>query len=202
MRPMFQYGVPISMGVGTSALAAQEDENLGSVGLAGATGALGAAGGLLAARQLAPQLAGKLGPFLQKRMETERGQKIAAGLTEYGRNRPGTTKRVPRDKAGVPKSSMRTETVPKKAFLGGQAEKLGEMLNDPLGPDNQSFARLLGAGTAVATVPAAGLAAGLGGVAAGEIPGAFGIPGFVDPEAYGSSNSPGARYKQSTVNYV
>ena len=47
-----------------------------------------------------------------------------------------------------------------------------------------------------------GGAVGLGGVAAGAIPGAFGVPGFVDPESYGSSNSPGARYKQTTVNYV
>ena len=203
MNPYLKYGVPATLGLGTSAMAAQEEEDIGSVGLAGATGALGAVGGLLAARQLGPKLAGKIGPFLQKQMETERGQKIAGDLTYYGRNRQGTTKRVPRDEAGVPKSVSRTEVVPKKAFLGEQAEKLGKMMQDPesLG-SNQSFARLLGAGTAVATVPAAGLAAGLGGVAAGEIPGAFGIPGFVDPEAYGSSNSPGARYKQSTVNYM
>ena len=203
MNPYLKYGVPSTLGLGTSAMAAQEEEDIGSVGLAGATGALGGAAGLLLARQAGPKLAGKLGPFLQKQMETERGQKIASGLTDYGRNRRGTTKRVPRDEAGVPKSVSRTEEVPKKAFLGGQAEKLGKMMQDPesLG-SNQSFARLLGAGTAVATVPAAGLAAGLGGVAAGEIPGAFGIPGFVDPEAYGSSNSPGARYKQSTVNYM
>jgi hypothetical protein len=217
MNPYLKYGVPATLGIGTSAMAAQEEEDIGSVGLAGATGALGGAAGLLAARQLGPKLAGKLGPFLQKQMETERGQKIADDLTYYGRNRQGTTKRVPRDKAGVPKSVSRTEVVPKKAFLGEQAEKLGRIMTDaddftdapnyrpemsqPLA-SNQSFARLLGMGTAVATVPAAGLAAGLGGVAAGEIPGAFGIPGFVDPEAYGSSNSPGARYKQSTVNYM
>ena len=203
MNPYIKYGVPATLGLGTSAMAAQEEEDIGSVGLAGATGALGGAAGLLAARQLGPRIAGKVAPFFQKQMETERGQKIAGDLTYYGRNRQGTTKRVPRDEAGVPKSVSRTEVVPKKAFLGEQAEKLGKMMQDPesLG-SNQSFARLLGAGTAVATVPAAGLAAGLGGVAAGEIPGAFGIPGFVDPEAYGSSNSPGARYKQSTVNYM
>ena len=203
MNPYIKYGVPATLGLGTSAMAAQEEEDIGSVGLAGATGALGAVGGLLAARQLGPKLAGKIGPFLQKQMETERGQKIAGDLTYYGRNRQGTTKRVPRDKAGVPKSVSRTEVVPKKAFLGEQAEELGKMMQDSesLG-SNQRFARLLGAGTAVATVPAAGLAAGLGGVAAGEIPGAFSVPGFVDPESYGSSNSPGARYKQTTMNYI
>ena len=203
MNPYLKYGVPSTLGLGTSAMAAQEEEDIGSVGLAGATGALGGAAGLLAARQLGPKIAGKVAPFFQKQMETERGQKIAGDLTYYGRNRQGTTKRVPRDEAGVPKSVSRTEVVPKKAFLGEQAEKLGKMMQDPesLG-SNQSFARLLGMGTAVATVPAAGLAAGLGGVAAGEIPGAFGVPGFVDPESYGSSNSPGARYKQTTMNYI
>ncbi len=64
------------------------------------------------------------------------------------------------------------------------------------------IARNIGKGAAAVTVPVAGLAAGLGGVAAGKAVGAFGIPGFVDPESYGSSNSPGARYKQTTVNYV
>ena len=68
-------------------------------------------------------------------------------------------------------------------------------------PSQSGLARALGATTAVATVPTAALTAGLGGVAAGAIPGAFGVPGFVDPESYGSSNSPGARYKQTTVNY-
>ena len=88
--------------------------------------------------------------------------------------------------------------------------KLGDTLADKEGIEskvknlleNQKAARALGIGTAAVTVPSAALAAGLGGVAAGQIPGAFGIPGFVDPESYGSSNSPGARYKQTTVNYV
>jgi len=50
------------------------------------------------------------------------------------------------------------------------------------------------------------LAAGLGGMVGGGISNAasaVGIPGFqqnmpIDPEAYGSSNAPGARYKQTT----
>ena len=56
---------------------------------------------------------------------------------------------------------------------------------------------------AAGLVPASALTAGLGGVAAGAVPGALGVPGFtgIDPESYGSSNSPGARYKASTAQY-
>jgi hypothetical protein len=67
--------------------------------------------------------------------------------------------------------------------------------------------RVLGRNMALGLVPAAAAAAGLGGVAAGAIPGALGVPGFVqqpalDPESYGSSNSLGARYKTPTMQYV
>jgi hypothetical protein len=62
---------------------------------------------------------------------------------------------------------------------------------------------------AAAGVPTATALAGLGGIAAGAIPGALGVPGFqqyqenvVDPEEYGSSNSAGARYKAPTLQYV
>jgi hypothetical protein len=62
--------------------------------------------------------------------------------------------------------------------------------------------RNLGKGVAAGLVPASALTAGLGGVALGAIPGSMGVPGFtdqrIDPESYGSSNSPGARYKQTT----
>jgi hypothetical protein len=55
-------------------------------------------------------------------------------------------------------------------------------------------------------VPGSAALAGLGGVAAGMVPGALGVPGFqqqqvVDPESYGSSNSYGAVYKQTTPKY-
>ena len=190
MRPMIQYGVPTVAGLGTSVRASREDENIGPVALAGAAGAAGGYGGLLAARQLGPggMLAGKLAPFLSKA-----GEKAAPTLLNYGRNRRGSNK------------------VPKKAFMGGQAERLGKALQDTAGTGTAAFqeiladpsvARNFGIGAAAVTVPASALAAGLGGVAAGKAVGAFGIPGFVDPESYGSSNSPGARYKQTTVNYV
>jgi len=196
MRPMYQYGVPIVGGVGTSIRAAREDENIGPVALAGAAGAAGAYGGMMGARKLGPALAGRIAPFL-----SDAGAKVAPVLKDYGRNRRGTTAVV-----GEGKTVTKDKVVPKKAPMGGLSERLGEALEDKAGikalMSDPQVARGLGMTTAAVTIPAGALAAGLGGVAAGKVPGAFGIPGFVDPESYGSSNSPGARYKQTTMNYI
>ena len=67
--------------------------------------------------------------------------------------------------------------------------------------------RNIGKGIAAGLVPAAALLSAGGGAALSEIPAALGVPGFVqnqalDPESYGSSNSPGARYKASTMQYM
>jgi len=196
MRPIYQYGVPIVGGVGTSIRAAREDENIGPVALAGAAGAAGAYGGMMGARKLGPALAGRIAPFL-----SDAGAKVAPVLKDYGRNRRGTTAVV-----GEGKTVTKDKVVPKKAPMGGLSERLGEALEDKAGikalMSDPQVARGLGMTTAAVTIPAGALAAGLGGVAAGKVPGAFGIPGFVDPESYGSSNSPGARYKQTTMNYI
>ena len=196
MRPMYQYGVPIVGGVGTSVRAAREDENIGPIALAGAAGAAGAYGGMMGARKLGPALAGRIAPFL-----SDAGAKVAPVLKDYGRNRRGTTAVV-----GEGKTVTKDKVVPKKAPMGGLSERLGEALEDKAGikalMSDPQVARGLGMTTAAVTIPAGALAAGLGGVAAGKVPGAFGIPGFVDPESYGSSNSPGARYKQTTMNYI
>ena len=191
MNPMIQYGIPTVAGLGTSIKASREDENIGTIGLAGAAGAAGGFGGLMAARQLAPQLAGRLAPFL-----SQAGASVAPSMKKYG---------IP-SKKGTNQYQAKETSRP----LGKTIGELGETLADKEGIEskvknlleNQNAARALGIGTAAVTVPSAALAAGLGGVAAGQVPGAFGIPGFVDPESYGSSNSPGARYKQTTVNYV
>ena len=188
---MIQYGIPTVAGLGTSIKASREDENIGTIGLAGAAGAAGGFGGLMAARQLAPQLAGRLAPFL-----SQAGASVAPSMKKYG---------IP-SKKGTNQYQAKETSRP----LGKTIGELGETLADKEGIEskvknlleNQKAARALGIGTAAVTVPSAALAAGLGGVAAGQVPGAFGIPGFVDPESYGSSNSPGARYKQTTVNYV
>ena len=191
MNPMIQYGIPTVAGLGTSIKASREDENIGTIGLAGAAGAAGGFGGLMAARQLAPQLAGRLAPFL-----SQAGASVAPSMKKYS---------TP-SKKGTNQYQVKETNRPFSETVG----KLGDTLADKEGIEskvknlleNQKAARALGIGTAAVTVPSAALAAGLGGVAAGQIPGAFGIPGFVDPESYGSSNSPGARYKQTTVNYV
>ena len=191
MNPMIQYGIPTVAGLGTSIKASREDENIGTIGLAGAAGAAGGFGGLMAARQLAPQLAGRLAPFL-----SQAGASVAPSMKKYG---------IP-SKKGTNQYQAKETSRP----LGKTIGELGETLADKEGIEskvknlleNQKAARALGIGTAAVTVPSAALAAGLGGVAAGQVPGAFGIPGFVDPESYGSSNSPGARYKQTTMNYI
>ena len=191
MNPMIQYGVPTVAGLGTSIKASREDENIGTIGLAGAAGAAGGFGGLMAARQLAPQLAGKLAPFL-----SQAGASVAPSMKKYS---------TP-SKKGTNQYQVKETSRPFGETIG----KLGDTLADKEGIESKvnelikdkKIARGLGIGTAAVTVPSAALAAGLGGVAAGEVPGAFGIPGFVDPESYGSSNSPGARYKQTTMNYI
>jgi hypothetical protein len=58
---------------------------------------------------------------------------------------------------------------------------------------------------AVAGVPLAAGAAGLGGLAAGGLAGAMGIPGFqpgIDPESYGSNNTDMARMGVPTMQYM
>ena len=56
-------------------------------------------------------------------------------------------------------------------------------------------------------VTAAGALGGMVGGGVGNVGGLIGVPGLqqnmaVDPEAYGSSNSPGARYKAPTMQYM
>jgi hypothetical protein len=95
-------------------------------------------------------------------------------------------------------SNLRSKAIGKAADIIAAAEGAS------ITPGGQRAVRNVAAGLAA---PAAAGLAGLGGVALGAIPGAVGVPGFVqdaavDPEAYGSSNSVGARYKTSTMQYV
>jgi len=189
-----------TLGVGgllAGSKAFQEQEDPGSIFLAGLGGGLGGYAGLLGAKALA----GKYAPILRDTLRKQ-GSRASQALTDYA---------ISDDLRAVMKSGKQIspEELKKLQRLGGrQALNLAGGIDSVLGRPIQTdvgqpgFARALGVGTAVATVPAAALTAGLGGVAAGAIPGAFGVPGFVDPESYGSSNSPGARYKQTTVNYT
>jgi len=175
MRGAIKYGIPASVGVGTAGYAASQDEDLGSTGLAGIAGTLGAAAGLKGARALA----GKYAPLF--------GEKLAAApdkVLDYA------AKKIPPDR--------------QSGFRANRAQDLAEMLTQAAtGAQNPNFLRGSQYATAAGLVPASALTAGLGGVAAGAIPGALGVPGFtgIDPESYGSSNSPGARYKASTAQY-
>ena len=175
-----------SLGVGgllAGSKAFQEQEDPGSIFLAGIGGGLGGYAGLLGAKGLA----GKYSPQLVEAL-TKGGQRAKQKLYNYGIANP--------DRPG---SEQALNLVRAMDSVSPTARKLAQGADNPSQP---GLARALGAATAVATIPTAALTAGLGGVAAGAIPGALGIPGFVDPESYGSSNSPGARYKQSTVNYM
>jgi hypothetical protein len=158
------------------ALAAQ-GEDPGSAILGGAAAALGARGGLGAAR-----LAGKYAPAIAENLQ--------GAIAPVGRAVRGAMK-------DVPPGGKRAGALGKvRNALAGAYQAAGEI--------NPALVQKMAVAGAV---PAAAAAAGLGGVAAGAIPGALGVPGFqqsmgVDPESYGSSNSPGARYKAPTMQYV
>ena len=90
------------------------------------------------------------------------------------------------------------------------AEKLGmTALQGPIDPSvqRQGPTRAYGKAITAGLVPASALTAGLGGVAAGAIPGALGLPGFqqgmaIDPEGYSSSNTSMARMGVPTMQYM
>ena len=179
MRPLLKYGVPIVGGLAAGGYALSQGEDPGSAALAGLAGGAGGAAGLLGARALA----GKYAPVLATAMKESIvpfGQKIRA---EMEQTEPGSLKRKMLEKT-------------RDTLAGGYREL-----------DAGNAERYLGQTLAAGLVPAAAGLAGLGGVAAGAIPGALGVPGFqqnmpIDPEQYGSSNSAGARYKAPTLQYV
>lgn len=114
-----------------------------------------------------------------------------------GRYAPAVAERV----ASLQNKLVNTATrMPEKGIRQGVLLDAAEMAGRIPGVLTE---RGIGKGVAAAAVPASALAAGLGGVALGAIPGAMGMPGFqqnapIDPESYGSSNSVGARYKIPT----
>lgn len=176
MRPLLKYGVPLAGGVAAAGGALAQGEDPGSAVLAGLAGGVGAAGGLLAARKLA----GKYAPDIRQAVE------------DTARS---TAERLEEVRGRIP--AAREEGIRAKAL--GKAIDVASAVTAPT-------ERALGKGIAVGVVPGSIALAGLGGIAAGAIPGSFGVPGFqqgvVDPESYGSSNSPGARYKAPTMQYT
>lgn len=179
MRPLIKYGIPAAAGLATGGYALSQGEDPGSAVLAGTAGALGGAAALKGAR-----LAGKYAPDIAQAIQQKAVVPMGNVVGNIGRNVPA-------------ESNIRNKAVGKAADILAAAE------SSAMGPGSQRMVGKLAAGLGV---PAAAGLAGLGGIAAGAIPGAIGVPGFqqevLDPESYGSSNSPGARYKAPTMQYM
>lgn len=176
MRGALKYGVPLAAGLATGGYALSQGEDPGSAILAGAAGGLGGAAGLLGARALA----GKYAPSL---LYAAKQGKVAAeeSLLESAVN--------------MPKGSRRQEAV-----LGLIDKSVGIPI-----PSQQAFTRGAGKVAAAGLVPASALAAGLGGIALGAVPGSMSLPGFqqgMDPEGYGSNNTDLARMGVPTLQYT
>jgi len=176
-RPLLAYGLPAAAGLTVGGMLSNQGEDPGTAVLGGAAAALGARGGLGAAR-----FAGRYAPVI-----TEMAQSAIAPVG----------KAVRKAKQELPADS-------KRAAILGQAREGLAGLYSAAGQITPGTVRKT---AAVGAVPLAAGLAGLGGVAAGAIPSAVGVPGFqaqmpLDPESYGSSNSPGARYKASTMQYM
>ena len=176
MRSRLQYGVPIAAGLATGGYALSQGEDPGSAALAGLGGAAGGAAGLLGARKVA--LAGKYGPEL-----AQRGQNLL-GRAE--------------DSLSGSSYSAKNDLVSDALLnLSGAAGAVADRITP----------RNIGKVMAGGAVPASAALAGLGGAGLGAGLEAMGTPGFqqnviYDPEATGSMNSMGARYKQPTMQYV
>jgi hypothetical protein len=186
MRPLLKYGVPAAAGLATGGYALSQGEDPGSAVLAGLAGGAGAAGGLLASRQLA----GKYAPSLYK-----------AGLSGKQAMDLDLLQKVAQMEA-----RQKGEGMEKGLAQKGIEKLLSLSANAPI-PQQEQVQRALGKTLSGGLVPASAGLAGLGGIAAGAIPGAMGIPGFnqnviTDPELIGSSNTQMARTYTPTLKYI
>jgi hypothetical protein len=193
MRAALRLGVPIAAGLATGGYALSQGEDPSSAALAGLGGAAGGAAGLLGARALA----GKYNPALvaaAQKQVTGLGNKIsdvARNLPEQGLRR------------GAANMAADVVDAADTRLFGSPIAGLSAALPFP----TQNVQRNIGGGIAAGLVPGAAALAGLGGAGLGAGLESMGMPGFqqqapMDPEAYGSSNSMGARYKQPTMQYV
>ena len=150
--------------------------------------------------------AGALGAALGSQIPNIRGQaaKLYRNIGNVSMQNPGAVAR---------KAKMSPQEIQQAEFM---RDLLNETVRSGVDPSQlrgeikTSLGRTQGALNNIA-IPAALLGAGaVGGMAGGglaNVGGMVGIPGLqantsVDPEAYGSSNSPGARYKTPTMQYV
>jgi len=185
MRRYLKYGVPAAAGLATGGYALSQGEDPGSAGLAAIAGTLGGAAGLKGARALAGRYAPAMykgGLSAKQSFDTELLQQIVQAETR-----------------------RQAEELPMSLAEKGMRGVLSRSANLPI-PQEDQVQRGLGKAMAAGLVPASAGLAGLGGVALGGAIGATGMPGFqqqgiVDPEAYQSSNMPGARQSIPTLQY-
>lgn len=175
MRGRLKYGVPAAAGLLAGGYALSQGEDPGSAILAGAAGTLGGAAGLLAARGLAGRYASDL------------RESAATHLTGTRENPKGIGALLSSARKSIP--ADRQEGLRAKAIQGA-ANVTADVLMGAT--DKRGLGKIAAAGL----VPASALAAGLGGVALGAVPGAMGVPGFqqnvaLDPEGYVNQNPRG-----------
>ena len=183
MRQYLKYGVPAAAGLAAGGYALSQGEDPGSAGLAALTGGLGGAAGLLGARALA----GKYNPALitaAQKQVSNLGNKIG----DMARNLP--EKGLRRGMINVAADAVDAADT---RLFGSPNAGISAALPFP----TQNVQRNIAKGLTAGLVPASAGLAGLGGIALGGAMGATGMPGFeqgiTDPEAYQSSNMPGAR---------
>jgi hypothetical protein len=191
--------------VAGGALAAQ-GEDPGSAVLGGLAAGLGARGALGAAR-LAGKYAGDVSTLMGA---AKRGAVDALTTASQNIYAPIKTsaRQVTAEEAAVAENINRLRA--QRAGESKRAATLGGMAGAIQGlsvPSEAAIANTLRGTAAVAGVPLAAGAAGLGGLAAGGLAGAMGIPGFqqgapIDPESYGSNNTSMARMGVPTMQYM
>ena len=181
MRGALKYGVPAAAGLLTGGYALSQGEDPGSAILAGTAGTLGGAAGLLGAGKLA----GKYNPAL---ISAAQGKVTALG------NKIGDAAR------DLPEKGMRRKAANVAADVVSGIDT--RLFGDPIAGvsagipfPSQGVQRNVGKAVAAGLVPSSALAAGLGGVALGAVPGAMGVPGFqqggaIDPESPYVSQNP------------
>jgi hypothetical protein len=182
-HPLLAYGVPAGIGIAAGGLLAGQGEDPGSIALGGAAAALGARGALGTGRVLAGKYNPELIAAAQKQV-TGLGNRLSDAM----RNLPETSN-VRRAVGNVAADVVAGADA---RLFGNPNSGRNALIPFPTKNVQGNIAKGL---TALA-VPTSALAAGLGGVALGAVPGAMGIPGFqekyIDPEQYGSSNTRGA----------
>jgi hypothetical protein len=199
MRGRLKYGIPAAAGLATAGYALSQDEDPGSVILSGVGGTLGGAAGLLGARALAGKYAKDVAGLVNTGKEAAVRNLTSASQNIYPPLKTSVRTVSPAEAAEAEKiNRLRAQMAgesKRAALLGGMA---GAIQGLPQATEAGMYSGLK-KGLGAIAAPAGALAAGLGGVALGAIPGSMGVPGFqqgmaIDPERPGSSNTASARY--------